>query len=694
MMDNVYLSKDRLPGIISRIAAILSVFFITWVVSSCSPGAMATGTATLTESPLTATFSSTPTANETQAPSQTPTWTRTLTHTLPLSPTQTPTATKFPGMQAGGPFIVVDYENWDRVSLTFLDIKGSTHWTVELPQWKENRSVTWDRNPISPNWNWYTYVTGTVNGGGTYPEGGVVLHLMNLLTGEVRDIASLVPQDYFARQERMVKQSDLEWCNHDPANCLSIAVSSLNASLYSMAWSPDGKHLAFGAMLDGDSADIYLYDIDTGKIRRLEEGSWNAHSFHWSPDGQWILYKDIDIPAKDFTTGVGDWPYSRWAIRRDGTGVKNLHDTLQFYTWFSDYEYVAWLFYPERSYSDPTAVNLVNGNIYNFFKGSIWGVSVGRRSRLVLVSDDYRRQYYFGEMYKKLTPLPFCTEFEEQCWAILREGTLHSIIYFNEGHWFGINYQGEIVSLTFEGGNYPRISPGNWLAFYSKTGFYIYDLSDKFRYSLKNLSNVLRMEWDTNSQGIYYIDKVDSGDAIYYWRLGDPDSTSIAILPNDYKLGDIFYASIINLQSLPHLRILPTRAAKPAEGTSIWSRTTYKQLFQPGTNHYNVTIPADSSWRWSFSLGTTDSNLFEEILLPEDVEFLINGERIDSNMFRMSDQTLEGKFSRAWAATLSGWRSGDRAELEIHYTLHSAVSDGNVVYPPGEYRQIISLVVE
>jgi hypothetical protein len=77
-----------------------------------------------------------------------------------------------------------------------------------------------------------------------------------------------------------------------------------------------------------------------------------------------------------------------------------------------------------------------------------------------------------------------------------------------------------------------------------------------------------------------------------------------------------------------------------------------------------------------------------------EVEFLINGERIDPNIFRMSDKTTEGRFSRTWATMLSGWKAGDKAELEIHYTLRSAVKDGNVVYPAGEYRQIISLVVD
>ena len=91
---------------------------------------------------------------------------------------------------------------------------------------------------------------------------------------------------------------------------------------------------------------------------------------------------------------------------------------------------------------------------------------------------------------------------------------------------------------------------------------------------------------------------------------------------------------------------------------------------------------------------TTDPNSFEQILVPPDVQFLIDGEWIDTNMVRISDRTEEGRFSRARATTISGWRSGDTAELEIHYTLCSAVRDGNVEYPVGKYQQVISLVVE
>jgi WD40 repeat protein len=179
---------------------------------------------------------------------------------------------------------------------TFIDFSGTTRWTVDFPV--SDPSKGYDENQgFSQDWRWFAYVTGSVDESGTYPQGGVVLHLMNLLSGEVRDITSLVPMDYLARLQRMAVNNDPAYCASPSTDCLAWAVNTLQDSFHSMAWSPDGKFLAFGAMIDGDSADIYVYDIDTGKIRRLEKGPGNAQSFDWSPDGQWVIYEDSHIPV-------------------------------------------------------------------------------------------------------------------------------------------------------------------------------------------------------------------------------------------------------------------------------------------------------------------------------------------------------------------------------------------------------------
>ncbi len=526
--------------------------------------------------------------------------------------------------------------------------------------------------------------------------------MMSMLTGEVRDIASLLPEDYFARLEQLVKKTDPETCGEFPQRCLAGALHTLNGSFHSMDWSPDGKYLAFGAMRDGISSDVYVYDIDTGRIRRVEYGPWNVVNISWSPDSQWILYEQLDY--YDDTHGSWLMRDTLWTIRQDGTGLKKLPKPLKVMEWFSDNEYLAiGVWNAPGGYGIPTAVNVQTGyshtGCYGYASPFPDCATVDPRSRLMVVISNANcdtgkqegRHLYIGPAYGPLHRIPDPSELVEKndlAGVLLRGGLVHPFVAVGMGI-VGIGVDGTLDASYPEG--VPNLSPTYW----SISGLSVYDQSEKLRYSLSNEELArspfgIISAWDTNSRGIFF----QTEDAIYYWIL--EESAPRLIGSNKISSGFVrlYLAIIFNVNSIPHLRILPTRAAKPAEGASIWTQTSYKELFQPGTNRYDIKIPANSSWRWSFSLGTTDAEMFEKILVPEDVEFRINGQFIDPNMFRMTDQTTEGRFSRAWATMLSGWRSGDRAELEIRYTLRDAVRDGNVEYPAGEYRQIISVAVE
>ncbi len=709
MNDNNYFPKDHLRGIVARTQVIFSVFFITWIVSSCSPATMTVGIATFAANPLTATLSPSATSTETQVQSRTPTQTRTMTETRALSPTQTPTATLFPGMQSTGPFVVMTD---GRESISFIDINTSTQWKVDMPKMTPYvTSMHWENEVSqihSPDWKWYAYVTGSVDQSGTYPEGGVVLHLMNLMSGEAREIASLVLQDYYARLERLAKRSDTEYCQSHTTECLKVAVENLNASFRSIAWSPDGKYLAFGAMTDGDSADIYTYDVDTGQIRRLEKGPGNPQSLQWSPDGKWIIYEDIDIYRYYRSAWLAR--EGRFAVQREGTEVKKISGPHNFHSWISDYEFIAYWPIDSLSNADPNIMNIETAASFDNFHGNYESIAIDPKSRLMAVVGSTACQggpdcqggrkwgLYLGPLYGILDYVETPSDLKkgDHFYVGLRGGTFYPFMGSGLGmeKISGITREGKFVELPYAYDARLLISENSWLASFPSDVLRVYDPSDKLRYEFSDeqFDRFYVGLWDTNSQGIYLPSVREK--ALYYWRLSRPTARLVAPLPDDFTSGTLYFARLVNIKSLPHLRILPTRAVKPGEGTSIWSQTKYKELFQPGTNRYDVTIPADSSWRWSFSLGTTDPKLFEKILSSDDVEFFINGEKIDSNMFRMSDQTAEGRFSRAWATTLSGWRSGDKAELEIHYTLRSAVTDGNETYPAGEYRQIISVVVK
>ncbi len=664
---------------------------------SCSPVSPTTVTTASAESSKTATSTPTDTATRTRTLFQTPTRNTTPEETPSATETQSPTASRYPGQQAAGPFFLIgEAENLS--SLTFINTSGSVQWTIPSPHPK---GMGFSPNQISPDWKWYAYVSRAVNMSGEYPEGGVVLHLLNLMTGENLEISNLLPKDYYSRLERQVKRNAPHYCDAVTQTCTHIPLGTLNDSLHSLDWSPDGKFLAFGAIWDGDTADIYLYDLDAGITRKLISARGCAESFYWSPDGQWLVYDDIDIYFEHVITWLTR--ETRWAVNREGSVKKKLPGRSEFDSWISDAEYIAYTITYQGPFTVfPTVVNVQTGYAFVNFRGSFHDVAVDPRARLMAVLDagycgpeegctDSRgvRGLLIGPVYGKLNYAPDQSNIFAM--DILGLKATGNLLYPFVG---GESPYSDVVGITSSGGvdvmkGTMQVSPNYWTAFFNEGhGIRIYDASNKFRYENNDRPDGKTI-WDTNSLGLFSLTK----DAILYWAFGTSAFEKVSSNPVG-RLGRFFFIPVTNLYSLPHLRILPTRAEKPAEGTSIWTRTQYKELFQPGANRYDVTIPAYSSWRWSFSLGTTDSELFEKILAPEDVEFRINGEWIDSNMFRMTDQTAEGRFSRAWAAMLSGWRSGDKAELEIHYTLHTAVRDGNVEYPAGEYRQIISVVVE
>jgi len=56
-----------------------------------------------------------------------------------------------------------------------------------------------------------------------------------------------------------------------------------------LAWQPGGRYLAFVGAMDGPTSDLYLYDTETGEIKRLTDGEAQAVFPSWSWDGEFIL---------------------------------------------------------------------------------------------------------------------------------------------------------------------------------------------------------------------------------------------------------------------------------------------------------------------------------------------------------------------------------------------------------------------
>ncbi len=112
-----------------------------------------------------------------------------------------------------------------------------------------------------------------------------------------------------------------------------------------MAWSHDGTMLAFNAAIDGESADLYLYNTGDGSLLRLTDGPSQSVMPVFSPDDAFIVHGAVETLNYN-TSGYGYDYLNVWAARSDGGGVDLVYNR-EFYGietvlgWLSDTEYLA-----------------------------------------------------------------------------------------------------------------------------------------------------------------------------------------------------------------------------------------------------------------------------------------------------------------------------------------------------------------
>ena len=66
-----------------------------------------------------------------------------------------------------------------------------------------------------------------------------------------------------------------------------------DANAWQVQWSPNGRYLAFPAIWNGSSTDLYVYDSQDGSTRQLTSGPDKVAQLWWSPDGRWIVMGEI-----------------------------------------------------------------------------------------------------------------------------------------------------------------------------------------------------------------------------------------------------------------------------------------------------------------------------------------------------------------------------------------------------------------
>jgi Tol biopolymer transport system component len=104
-------------------------------------------------------------------------------------------------------------------------------------------------------------------------------------------------------------------------------------------WSPDGRRIAFESYMGGSTPfgdpdyDVFVMEADGSIERNLtsDPDSYDGYPT-WSPDGEWIAFESTRATPEDFEPPAYDQErisdFDIWAMRADGTDIRNVTDDL------------------------------------------------------------------------------------------------------------------------------------------------------------------------------------------------------------------------------------------------------------------------------------------------------------------------------------------------------------------------------
>ncbi|MDY6873491.1 MAG: hypothetical protein SVR81_05935 [Chloroflexota bacterium] len=189
------------------------------------------------------------------------------------SPTPTPdnsTATPQPTVAQDGPWLIFPGLTSDMIQS--YDIDAGSLMEISLPE----PVITTDLvNGLSPDGQ-----TLIVRAGSPLNTDELGLYRVDLMTGKTSQLTPLLNLDV---QRKLVNETGTR------------AFDTLRAVTRedSLAWSPDGRYLAFTAALNTTSSDLYIWDPEKEQINRLNGLYSHSASPYWSPASNWLVAQDL-----------------------------------------------------------------------------------------------------------------------------------------------------------------------------------------------------------------------------------------------------------------------------------------------------------------------------------------------------------------------------------------------------------------
>ena len=111
---------------------------------------------------------------------------------------------------------------------------------------------------------------------------------------------------------------------HDVIHVYDLEADRMEATLkfddligvYSPTWSPDGRRIAFSSIDKGGFSDLYIYGLESGRLRQLTDDDYDDSAPAWSPDGRFIAFSsDRTSLGKDGSYNLFAYDLNSGAVR-------------------------------------------------------------------------------------------------------------------------------------------------------------------------------------------------------------------------------------------------------------------------------------------------------------------------------------------------------------------------------------------